>query len=431
LKQTSPNKPKLPQMVYRFLEKNRALVNACLHWTPSLLDGSFKFLLQAPRLVDFEFKQKEFRFKVNQLRRHAEQVDLAIGRKTCFAESFNLIRARTPDQLRGPMHIRFRDEEGADAGGLTREWFQIIGEEIVNEGYALFVPSSEGTTFQPNPLSDVNPDHLLFFKFVGRVIGLALLHDVPLDVHLTRAVYRHFVGIEPGLVDIQSIDPALYNSLQEILKLDLSEHDLCLYFSITLERFDSMEDVELIPGGADIPVTNENKKDYVRRRCQMRMTKLIEKQLIELMTGFYEIIPRHLITPFSEQELELLICGMPDVDVEDLRCHTEYQGYSASAPQIRWFWECVAGMSQQDRANLLQFATGCSKVPPGGFANLAGASGTRSNFSIMRVDCDTELLPVAHTCFNRIDLPPYPSSEVLRQKLMVAITLGSKGFALV
>merc|ERR1712093_130079 len=97
---------------------------------------------------------------------------------------------------------------------------------------------------------------------------------------------------------------------------------------------------------------------------------------------------------------------------------------------IRWFWEVVAGMSTQDKANLLQFATGASKVPPGGFSNLEGLSG-KTKFGITRVDSDPSILPVAHTCFNRIDLPAYPSAEVLREKVMVAITYGAKGFSLV
>jgi E3 ubiquitin-protein ligase HUWE1 len=119
---------------------------------------------------------------------------------------------------------------------------------------------------------------------------------------------------------------------------------------------------------------------------------------------------------------------MPDIDVEDLRVNTDYQGYSATSPQIRWFWECLQGMSKQDRANLLQFATGSSKVPHGGFSHLQ-ASGSQQRFTLYRTP-SSDLLPLAHTCFNRIDLPEYPTCEILKEKLMIAITLGNKGFSM-
>jgi E3 ubiquitin-protein ligase HUWE1 len=426
-----PPVEKLPPLVQRFAESNRVVLNAMLHWDPTLLGTTLSFLSKVPRCVDFEFKQRQFRASIPDARRHRgnEQLELHISRKNCFSETFAQLRGRQPDQLLGPIHVRFRDEEGADAGGLTREWFQLMAEEIVNPNYALFVHSSEGMTFQPNPLSNVNSDHLLYFRFIGHIVALAVLHEVPLDLHFTRAVYRHLVGVEPGLVDLEAVDPAMSKSLQQLLSLDLDSMDMGLYFSYTEQRFGEMVEKDLVPGGRDIPVTNDNKKDYIRRTCAVRMTGAIEEQLFSLLRGFYEIIPRHAISIFSEQELELLICGMPDIDVEDLRVHTEYQGYTASSPQIRWFWECVAGMSQQDKANLLQFATGCSKVPPGGFGNPSSLNGRSSFFSIVRVDMPPKSLPLAHTCFNRIDLPAYPTNEILREKLMLAITYGNKGFA--
>ena len=423
-----PTVERLPGAVYRFIEQNRAVVNLLLHWEPRLLDGPFKFISKAPRLVDFDFKLKDFRHRIRTTRGRGSQVTLNVSRQNCLRDSFmQIMQSQQP--VLGPFHIRFKDEEGADAGGLTREWFQLLAEEMVNDNYALFVHTSEGNTFQPNPLSDINDKHLDYFKFCGRIVALAVVHDVPIDVHFTRSVYRHLIGVEPCFRDVESIDPTMFTNLEKLIKINLDEQDLGLDFCVSFERFGHTDEVELVPNGSSVPVTNDNKKDYIRRRCAFLMTGQIEAQLVQFLAGFYEVIPRHDITCFTEQEMELVICGMPDIDVEDLRVSTDYSGYSASSPQIRWFWECVAAMTKQDRANLLMFATGASKVPHGGFANLE-TSGNRQRFTIYKVDTSAELLPLAHTCFNRIDLPEYPSAEVLREKLMLAITYGNKGFTM-
>ena len=309
----APVKP--PTQLIRFADAHRLLINNLIRWDPQLLEGSFKFMSRMPRLIDFEFKLRDFRHKINQLAAaHTNldnQLELSINRQNRFIESFFALRRYNPAELRGPIHVRFKGEEGTDAGGLTREWFQLLAEDIVNPDYGLFIHSSEGMTFQPNPHSAVNPEHLAYFRFVGHVVGLAVMHEVPLDVHFTRSLYRHMIGLEPCMRDLESIDPEMYSSMGKLLKLNLDEVDVALDFTITCERFGEMLEVELIPNGHDQLVNNANKKDYIRKRCAMRMTKQIESQLLELLSGFYEVIPRSLISVFTEQELETRDCRSP------------------------------------------------------------------------------------------------------------------------
>lgn len=74
------------------------------------------------------------------------------------------------------------------------------------------------------------------------------------------------------------------------------------------------------------------------------------------------MIPAELISIFDAQELELLISGLPDVDIDDLRVHTEYHGYKATDPQIEYFWAVLRSFSKEEKALFLQFVTGTSKV---------------------------------------------------------------------
>lgn len=157
-----------------------------------------------------------------------------------------------------------------------------------------------------------------------------------------------------------------------------------------------------------------------------------------------------MISIFNEQELELLISGLPDIDIDDWKSNTEYQNYNPSSQQIQWFWRAIRSFDKEERAKLLQFVTGTSKVPLNGFKELEGMNGI-SRFNIHRDYGDKDRLPSSHTCFNRkyrpaahlaagnfvkheltldseLDLPEYESYDMLRAQLHKAITQGSEYF---
>lgn len=91
---------------------------------------------------------------------------------------------------------------------------------------------------------------------------------------------------------------------------------------------------ELKPNGCNIVVTEENKKEYLKLVCQMKMTGAIRKQLNAFLEGFYDIIPKRLISIFNEQELELLLSGLPNIDIDDLKTNTEYHKYQPNSLQV-------------------------------------------------------------------------------------------------
>jgi E3 ubiquitin-protein ligase HUWE1 len=165
----------------------------------------------------------------------------------------------------------------------------------------------------------------------------------------------------------------------------------------------------------------------VRLVAHHRMTSSIRSQIEAFLDGFYELVPPELISIFSPTELELLICGLPDVDIEDLCTNTDYHQYRLSDNMIVWFWEVLRSFNREERALFLQFVTGTSKVPLGGFGSLQGMRGAQ-RFSIHKAYGSAGLLPSAHTCFNQLDLPVYVTQEELREKLLLAVKEGSEGF---
>ncbi|PPR81704.1 hypothetical protein GOBAR_AA39010 [Gossypium barbadense] len=418
----------------KFSEKHRKLLNAFIRQNPGLLDKSFSLLLKVPRFVDFDNKRAHFRSKIkHQHDHHHSLLRISVRRAYILEDSYNQLRMRSSQDLKGRLTVHFQGEEGIDAGGLTREWYQLLSRVIFDKGALLFTTVGNESTFQPNPNSVYQTEHLSYFKFVGRVVGKALFDGQLLDVHFTRSFYKHILGVKVTYHDIEAIDPDYFKNLKWMLENDMSDV-LDLTFSIDadeekliLYERTQVTDYELIPGGQNIKVTEENKHQYVDLVAEHRLTTAIRPQINAFLEGFNELIPRELITIFNDKELELLISGLPDIDLDDMRANTEYSGYSAASPVIQWFWDVVQGFSKEDKARLLQFVTGTSKVPLEGFSALQGISGSQK-FQIHKAYGSPDHLPSAHTCFNQLDLPEYPSKEHLEERLLLAIHEGSEGF---
>ena len=303
--------------------------------------------------------------------------------------------------------------------------YTILAREIFNPNYALFT-AIDSVTFQPNPYSAINPEHLDYFKFVGRIIGKSLCDGQLLDVHFTRTFYKHILGLPVNYHDLEAIEPEYYKSLKQLLEHSLEDIGLELTFSSEINTFGQIFCEDLIENGRNIPVTDINKHLYVELMAHHRTTTAIRKQIDAFLEGFHELVPPELISIFDAQELELLISGLPDIDLDDLRAHTDYNGYKPSDLQITWFWNTLRSFSKEEKALFLQYVTGTSKVPLEGFQNLSGSDGIK-RFNIQKA-YRSNLLPCAHTCFNQLDLPEYSSEEETKEKLLIAIREGSEGF---
>jgi hypothetical protein len=201
----------------------------------------------------------------------------------------------------------------------------------------------------------------------------------------------------------------------------------CLDFTTTQEIMGARKVVELAEGGADIEMANDNFPEYLEAYLKYYMLDQIKPQLNELMLGLFDVTLEPLLTVFDCQELELLMCGLPNIDMEDWKDHTEYSGdydeTGADDHVCQWFWEVVEEFDQEMRARLLQFVMGTSGVPARGFGVLHGNDG-----NVRLINVTVCLYPRAHTSFNRIDLPTYKSKDDLRERLKLAVTMVSTGF---
>ncbi|KAE8602815.1 hypothetical protein XENTR_v10014135 [Xenopus tropicalis] len=434
----------------RFIEfvcKHDDVLKCFVTRNPKIIFDHFHFLLECPELMSrfmHIIKAQPFKERCEWFYEHllAGQPDsdmvhrpvnendiLLVHRDSIFRSSCEVVFKSNCEKLKQGIAVRFHGEEGMGQG-VVREWFDILSSEIINPDYALFTQSADGTTFQPNSNSSVNPDHLNYFRFAGEILGLALYHRQLVNIYFTRSFYKHILGIPVNYQDVASIDPEYAKNLQWILDNDISDLGLELTFSVETDVFGAMEEVPLKPGGASILVTQENKAEYVQLVTELRMTRAIQPQINGFLQGFHMFIPPSLIQLFDEYELELLLSGMPEIDVNDWMKNTEYtSGYERDDQVIQWFWEVVQELTQEERVLLLQFVTGSSRVPHGGFAYIMGGSGLQ-NFTIAAVAYTPNLLPTSSTCINMLKLPEYPSKEILKDRLLVALHCGSYGYTM-
>ncbi|GAO46185.1 hypothetical protein G7K_0422-t1 [Saitoella complicata NRRL Y-17804] len=418
-------------LLLSFTDKHRKILNQMVRNNPNLMSGSFSLLVRNPKALEFDNKRNYFTRKIHErpnTRDTFAPLQLNVRRDQVFHDSFRALYFKTADEIKySKLNIRFHGEEGVDAGGVTREWFQVLARQMFNPDYALFTPvSSDSTTFHPNQTSGVNPEHLLFFKFIGRIIGKALYDNRLLDCYFSRAVYKRMLGTPVSLKDMESLDLDYYKSLCWILENDITDI-IAETFSMEVDEYGVTKIIDLKPDGRNIPVTEENKQEYVKLVVEYRLITSVKEQLDNFIMGFHDIISPDLVKIFNEKELELLISGLPDIDIDDWRNNTEYQNYTAASPQVQWFWRAVRSFDDEERAKLLQFSTGTSKVPLNGFKELEGMQGIQK-FSIHRDFASIERLPQSHTCFNQLDLPAYESYEQLRTQLLMAISEGNVGF---
>ncbi|EXJ86014.1 E3 ubiquitin-protein ligase hulA [Capronia coronata CBS 617.96] len=372
-----------------------------------------------------DFRRKLIYFRSQPaLRILSGQCHIKVRRGAIFEDSYAEIMRQSATDLKKRLMIKFDGEDGLDYGGLSREFFFLLSHEMFNPFYCLFEYSAhDNYTLQINPHSGINPEHLNYFKFIGRVVGLAIFHRRFLDSFFIGAFYKMMLRKKVTINDMEGVDEEYHKNLTWCLENDITDV-LDQTFSIEDEQFGETKTIDLKPDGRNIPVTNENKREYVELVTEWKIVKRVEEQFNAFITGFNELIPQDLVNVFDERELELLIGGIADIDVDDWKKHTDYRGYQESDEVIQNFWKIVRTWDAEQKSRLLQFATGTSRIPVNGFKDLQGSDGPR-RFTIEKAG-EINALPKSHTCFNRLDLPPYKTYEALQQKLTIAVeeTLG-------
>ncbi|KAH9890126.1 HECT-domain-containing protein [Cubamyces lactineus] len=332
--------------------------------------------------------------------------------------------------LKAPIAITFIDqfgneEAGIDGGGVFKEFLTNLCKEVFDTDRGLWLANKKNELY-PAPHSYATESHsLAWYRFIGRILGKALYEGILVDVAFAGFFLAKWLGKQSWLDDLASLDPELYQGLIFLKHYTGDPEELSLNFTVAEEEFGVTKTIDLIPNGSNIPVTRDNRLQYIYLVAHYRLTKQIKKQSAAFFDGLSEIIDPKWLRMFNQQELQILLGGVDTpIDLDDLRAHTQYGGlYDDHEQTIEIFWSVVKTFNQDERRKLLRFVTSCSRPPLLGFKEL------NPNFAIRDATGDESRLPTASTCVNLLKLPRYKSPKVLREKLLQAIN-SNAGFDL-
>ncbi|XP_054008078.1 ubiquitin-protein ligase E3B isoform X2 [Hylaeus anthracinus] len=385
---------------------------------------------------------------------------LIVVHRTRIVEDGYRQLAMLPSQaLKGVIRVRFVNEQGlAEAGidqdGVFKEFLEETIKKVFDPSLNLFKTTTENRLY-PSPTSSMQDNHLQLFEFVGRMLGKAVYEGIVVDVPFASFFVSQFSGQTGGalyswLDELASLDRDLYRSLTLVKHYKGDVRQLELTFSLDEDVLGKLVTHELVPGGRAVPVTNENKINYIHLMAHFRMHMQIKDQTAAFIKGFRSIINLEWLALFSTPELQRLISGdnVP-LDLRDLRKHTQYYGgFHDSHRVVCWLWDILEkDFSEEERGLFLKFVTSCSKSPLLGFAFLDPpfsircvevgddedtgdtiGSVIRGFFTIRKKDPQNRL-PTSSTCFNLLKLPNYQKKSTLREKLRYAVT-SNTGFEL-
>ncbi|XP_035991714.1 probable E3 ubiquitin-protein ligase HERC1 isoform X4 [Fundulus heteroclitus] len=316
--------------------------------------------------------------------------------------------------------------EGADdAGGVFDDTITEMCQELETGVVDLLIPSPNASAevgynrdrflFNPSACLD---EHMIQFKFLGILMGVAIRTKKPLDLHLAPLVWKQLCCIPLQLEDLEEVDLLYVQTLKSILHIEDSGitedsfHEMIPLDSFVGQSADGKM-VPIIPGGNSIPLTFSNRKEYVERAIEYRLHE-IDRQVAAVREGMSWIVPVPLLSLLTAKQLEQMVCGMPEICCEVLKKVVRYREVDEQHALVQWFWQTLEEFSNEERVLFMRFVSGRSRLP----ANTADIS---QRFQIMKVDRPYDSLPTSQTCFFQLRLPPYSSQAVMAERLRYAI----------
>ena len=349
--------------------------------------------------------------------------NIELSRENCLEESVEKIEFV---DLWRELKISFNGEIASDAGGLYREWFTILIEELEKKEMNLFERSEcDEINYIFNRNLNENSDwSFKYFNILGRLIAKSLIDNITINLSFNCLIYKLILGEKINFEDLKNIDTNLYTSLLSMKNMKPEELDsMEIYYSIQYQNDEGQVITEeLIPGGNNKKVTDIN--DYIEKRINHLVSKS-QILIYHIQEGLFSFIPKEILCSINSSEFELLVCGQPFIDVNDWNKNSIYKGdYNKNHKLVKWFWDEVYKLSQEDLRKLLQFSTGTSRVPINGFKKLESNRGEIAKFCLNSVAYNENKKNNyirAHTCFNRLDVPIFPNQEELHEAIIFVI----------
>uniref|UniRef100_A0A8C0K0U0 HECT-type E3 ubiquitin transferase n=1 Tax=Canis lupus dingo TaxID=286419 RepID=A0A8C0K0U0_CANLU len=346
---------------------------------------------------------------------------LHVRRNNLVGDALRELSIHSDIDLKKPLKVIFDGEEAVDAGGVTKEFFLLLLKELLNPIYGMF------TYYQDSNLlwfSDTCFVEHNWFHLIGITCGLAIYNSTVVDLHFPLALYKKLLNVKPGLEDLKELSPTEGRSLQELLDYpgEDIEETFCLNFTICRESYGVIEQKKLIPGGDKVTVCKDNRQEFVDAYVNYVFQISVHEWYTAFSSGFLKVCGGKVLELFQPSELRAMMVGNSNYNWQELEETAIYKGdYSATHPTVKLFWETFHEFPLEKKKKFLLFLTGSDRIPIYGMASL--------QIVIQSTASGEEYLPVAHTCYNLLDLPKYSSKEILSARLTQALD-NYEGFSL-
>lgn len=404
--------------------------------------AKLKILLKTPFFISFEKRVEIFQVLVDLDRDRLQLSDTnslsffngfmerkqtaTIRREHILEDAYDSFN-KLGENFKSKLGIRFTNEYGeeigVDGGGLTKEFLTGVVKEgfkdlfVENGAHELYPNPQIGLKYQYRINSEEQLKSLNYINFLGKVIGKCLYERVLVDISFSSFFLTKFnTEYRNSFDDLRSLDDELYSNLVKLLSMPDEElESLSLTFSVD-EKLDNKNiSIDLVPNGSVIPVNSSNKLKFVHEVANFKLNRLINIQCNSFLNGLFEIISKEWLAMFNPYELQMLISGEKDVNVQDLKEYVVYGGYTQNDQTICDFWEIVEEMSSAERFQLVKFVTSVPRAPLLGFKALV------PKFGIQNTGDEHERLPTSSTCVNLLKLPNYRNKKLLKEKLLYSI----------
>uniref|UniRef100_A0A8B9VHH6 HECT and RLD domain containing E3 ubiquitin protein ligase 4 n=1 Tax=Anas zonorhyncha TaxID=75864 RepID=A0A8B9VHH6_9AVES len=334
---------------------------------------------------------------------------LMVRRDNIVGDAVEVLRKTKNVDYKKPLKVIFVGEEAVDAGGVRKEFFLLIMRELLDPKYGMFRYYEESRLIW---FSDKTFEDSDLFHLIGVVCGLAIYNFTIVDLHFPLALYKKLLNKKPSLDDLKELMPDVGRLFFENFKKTPDIHT---------NRMNKIK--ELVPNGADIPVIKQNRQDFVDAYVDYIFNKSVASLFSAFHAGFHKVCGGKVLQLFQPSELQAMVIGNTNYDWKELEKNTEYKGeYWADHSTIKIFWEVFHELPLEKKKQFLLFLTGSDRIPILGMKCL--------KLVIQPTGGGEGYLPVAHTCFNLLDLPKYTDKETLKSKLIQAID-HYEGFSLV
>ncbi|KAF6131049.1 hypothetical protein HJG60_007951 [Phyllostomus discolor] len=346
---------------------------------------------------------------------------LHVRRNNLVGDALRELSIHSDIDLKKPLKVIFDGEEAVDAGGVTKEFFLLLLKELLNPIYGMFTYYEDSNLLWFSDTCFVEHN---WFHLIGITCGLAIYNSTVVDLHFPLALYKKLLNVKPGLEDLKELSPTEGRSLQELLDYpgEDIEETFCLNFTICRESYGVIEQKELIPQGDRVTVSKDNRQEFVDAYVNYIFQISVHEWYTAFSSGFLKVCGGKVLELFQPSELRAMMVGNSNYNWEELEETAIYKGdYSATHPTVKLFWETFHEFPLEKKKKFLLFLTGSDRIPIYGMASL--------QIVIQSTASGEEYLPVAHTCYNLLDLPKYSSKEILSARLTQALD-NYEGFSL-